>query len=261
MWLYLPLILMLFALHIYVVPIDGIFPMMLTNGIVWWFLIINLIGFVIFRAWYRKQSRQRGLTLAELGISYRQDRFSLDGGQIGKTALLAGILFAFAYLCEHLLEQLLIVDYRFIFPFASDLTLYRAGLFLRYFPFLLVGFVLLGFFLHGQLRPAKRRTWLRTYLSWSLSNTLVLVVPLVLFLLVQYVPLLTAGVIPFVGPGGMLANFTMSLMHVIGVLILVIPISTWFYQLTGKVYLGAFLSAALVTWMYVSSQVIAPIPV
>jgi hypothetical protein len=199
--------------------------------------------------------------LAELGISYRHDRFSLDGGQIGKTALLAGILFAFAYLSEHLLEQLLIVDYRFIFPFASDLTLFRAGLFLRYFPFLLVGFVLLGFFLHGQLRPAKRRTWLRTYLSWSLSNTLVLVVPLVLFLLVQYVPLLTAGVIPFVGPGGMLANFTMSLMHVIGVLILVIPISTWFYQLTGKVYLGAFLSAALVTWMYVSSQVIAPIPV
>jgi hypothetical protein len=119
----------------------------------------------------------------------------------------------------------------------------------------------LGFFLHGQLRPAKRRTWLRTFLSWSLSNTLVLVIPLVLFLLVQYIPLLTVGVIPFVGPGGMLANFTMSLMHVIGVLILVIPISTWFYQLTGKVYLGASLSAALVTWMYVSSQVVAPIPV
>jgi len=261
MWLYLPLIFMLFGLHVYVVPIDGIFPMMLTNGIVWWFLIINLIGFALFRTWYRKQSREHGLTLAELGISYRHDRFSLGGGQIGKTALLAGILFAFAYLSEHLLEQLFIVDYRFIFPFASDLTLYRAGLFLRYFPFLLVGFVLLGFFLHGRLRPPKRRTWLRTYVSWSLSNTLVLVIPLVLFLLVQYVPLLTTGVIPFVGPGGMLANFTMSLMHVIGVLMLVIPISTWFYQLTGKVYLGAFLSAALVTWMYVSSQVVAPIPV
>jgi hypothetical protein len=73
--------------------------------------------------------------------------------------------------------------------------------------------------------------------------------------------LLTAGVIPFVGPGGMLANFTMSLFHIIGVLILVIPLSTWFCQLTGKIYLGACLNAALVAWMFTSSQVIAPIPV
>jgi len=90
---------------------------------------------------------------------------------------------------------------------------------------------------------------------------LAMIVPLFLFLLVQYVPLLIAGTIPFVGPGGMLANFTMGLFHIIGVLILVIPLSTWFYQLTGKIYLGAFLNAALVAWMFTSSQVIAPIPV
>jgi len=40
-----------------------------------------------------------------------------------------------------------------------------------------------------------------------------------------------------------------------------IPISTWFYQLTGKIYLGALLNAALVAWMFTSSQVIASIPV
>jgi hypothetical protein len=39
------------------------------------------------------------------------------------------------------------------------------------------------------------------------------------------------------------------------VLIMVIPIQTWFYQLTGRIYLGAVLNAALVTWMFVSSQV------
>jgi hypothetical protein len=86
-------------------------------------------------------------------------------------------------------------------------------------------------------------------------------VPLVLFLLIQYVPLLTAGLVPFVGPGGMLASFTMNLFHIIGVLIMIVPISTWFFQLTGKIYLGAFVSAALVAWMFTSSQVIAPIPV
>ena len=67
--------------------------------------------------------------------------------------------------------------------------------------------------------------------------------------------------IPLVGPGGMLIAFTHNLLHIIAVLILVIPISTWFYQLTGKIYLGAILNASLVAWMFVSSQVIAPIPV
>ena len=261
MWLYLPLIFVLFGLHVYVVPIDGLFPMMMVNGVVWWFVVINLIGWFLFRRWFKKRQGETGLTLADLGISFRRDRFALDWSQIGKTALLAALLFAFVYLVEHLLEAVLIVDYRFIFPFASDLTPYRFLMFLLYLPFLLVGFLLMALFLHGQFRRRPKATWLRTWASWSLTNVLALTVPLILFLLIQYVPLLTVGAIPFVGPGGMLANFTMGLFHIIGVLVMVVPISTWFYQLTGKIYLGAFLNAALVAWMFTSSQVIAPIPV
>jgi pimeloyl-ACP methyl ester carboxylesterase len=261
MWLYLPLIFVLFGLHVYIVPIDSVFPMMMTNGIVWWFVASNLIGMLLFRRWFKRRAAEDGFTLLDLGISYRADRLALDWGQLGRTAILAGVLFGFTYLSQHILEQIFIVDYRFIFPFASDLTLYRAGLFLIYFPFLLVGFVLLGTFLHGQIRRHRKETWLKTFISWSISNAFALVAPMVLFLMVQYVPLLTTGAIPFVGPGGMLASFTMNLFHVIGVLLVTTPISTWFYQLTGKIYLGALVNAAIVTWMFTSSQVIAPIPV
>jgi dienelactone hydrolase len=261
MWLYLPLILVIFGLHVYVVPIDGLFPMMMVNGTVWWFVIANLVGFFLFRRWFKKQSRESGLTLAGLGISYRDDRFALDWGQIGKTALLAATLVAVAYLVQHLLEAAFIVDYRFIFPFASDLTPYRALMSLIYFPFLLLGFLFMALFLHGQFRRPRKDTWLKTFVSWSVSNVLVMIIPLILFLMIQYVPLLTAGIVPFVGPGGSLASFTMNLFHIIGVMILVVPISTWFYQLTGKIYLGAFVNAALVAWMFTSSQVIAAIPV
>jgi dienelactone hydrolase len=261
MWLYLPLIFVLFGLHVYVVPIDKLFPMMMVNGIVWWFVCINVIGVFIFRRWFKKQAQETGLTLLDLGISYREDKFFLDGVKIGKTLLLGVILFVFVYLCQHLLERVFIVDFRFIFPFASDLTPYRALMFLLYFPLILIGFVLMGPFLHGQIRMSRRETWLRTFIFWSLFNTIALVAPLILFMAIQYVPLLTAGVIPFVGPGGMLASFTMNLFHIIGVLIMTTPISTWFFQLTGKIYLGALVNAALVTWMFTSSQVIAPIPV
>lgn len=260
MWLYLPLIFTLFGLHVYVVQIDGLFPMMMVNGTVWWFVWMNVFGFLLLRGWLKRRNKKDGLTWADLGISFDRSRFALDWQAIGKTALLAAILFAFAYLFEHVLEQIFIVDYRFLFPFASDLTPYRAGMGLLYFPFLLAGFVLTGTFLHGQLRLPAKKTWGRTFLSWSAANTLALVVPLLLFLLIQYVPLFTTGAIPFVGPGGVLANFTMSLFHIIVVLVMVTPLSTWFFQLTGRPYLGAFVNAALVTWMFVSSQVIAPIP-
>jgi len=119
MWLYLPIILTLFALHIYVVPIDKVFPMMLVNGTVWWFVWINVIGFFILRRWYKRRNRDTGLTWADLGISFQSDRFALDWGQIGKTALLALVLGGYAYLLEHILEQVFIVDYRFIFPLST----------------------------------------------------------------------------------------------------------------------------------------------
>jgi hypothetical protein len=249
MWLYLPLILTLFAVHVYVLPIDGLFPMMMVNGMVWWFVLINFIGFFLFRRWYKRQSRETGLTLDELGISFHKDRFALNADQISRTGLLAALLFAFAYGLQHLLEAIFIVDYRIIFPFASDLTPYCTLMFLIYFPFLLLGFLLMALFLHGQFRRRKKSTWLRTYLSWTGANVLVMVVPLVLFLLVQYSPHLTVGVIPFVGQGGILASFTMNLFHIIGVLVMLVPISAWFFQLTGKIYLGAILNATLVPWM------------
>jgi hypothetical protein len=235
--------------------------MMMVNGIVWWFVWINIIGFFIFRLWFKKRSRYSHVSLSDLGVSYRPDRFALDGLRVAKTALLAAILFVFAYLSEHTLESFFIVDFRFVFPFASDLTAYRAFLWLVYFPWLLLGFVLLGIFLHGQLRRLQRTTWLKTFISWSLFNTAALIVPLILFLAVEYVPLFATGFLPFVGPGGMFIAFIHNLVHIIIVLILVTPISTWFFQLTGKIYLGALLNACLVAWMFTSSQVIAPMPV
>jgi dienelactone hydrolase len=261
MWLYLPLIFVLFGLHVFVVRIDRVFPMMMVNGTVWWFFWINLIGFFIFKRWVGRKRRESGVNLVDLGISYRKDGFGLEGGVLVKTVVLGLLLFFFAYGCEHLLEQIFIVDYRFIFPFASDLTLYRAKVCLLYFPFLLAGFLGTGILLHGQMRRPMKKTWTGTFFSWSFLNILVLVSPLILFLMVQYIPLLTTGFIPFVGPGGMFVTFVLNLFHILIVLLMAVPISTWFFQLTGKIYLGALVNACLVTWMFVSSQVIAPIPV
>jgi len=261
MLLYLPLALVMFAIHKYVVQIDRAFPMMVVNGIVWWFLWINVIGFFLFRRWLRGKNRESGLTLADLGISFVPGRLALDWGELGKTFGLAVILLVFAYLLEYLLESLLVVDYRFVLAFANDLTPYRLLMAMLYYPFLLVGFLQLGFFLHGQLRRAAAASWLDTFARWTLVGLIVLVTPLVVHLAIQYVPLLACDTIPLVGPGGMFVLFVIDIFHIIGVLAMVVPISTWCFQLTGRPYLGAFLCAGLVAWFFASSQVIAPVPI
>ncbi|MBT3276221.1 MAG: hypothetical protein HN368_23945 [Spirochaetales bacterium] len=261
MCLYLPFILILFAIHIYVVPIDRIFPMMMVNGVVWWFLLTNIIGFALFILWYKKASRHGETDLFDLGISYRLDSFSLDSLALLRSVLLAAVLFGYALGLQTALEKIFLIDFRFIFPFASDLTWHRSLLFLIYFPFILVGFLFLQLFIHGRMRRKLRGSFMTTFFAWSGTNILLLIVPLILMLLVQYVPLFINGTILLVGPGGMFVTFLLNLFHMIGVLILVIPVSTWFYRITGRIYTGAVLCALLVTWMFVSSQVIAPIPI
>ncbi len=260
MWLYLPLIMTLFAIHKFVVPVDPVFPMLLVDGIVWWFLWINIFGFLIFRSWFKKQARDSGVTLHDLGVSFRPDTFYIDGREIGKVALMGLILFAYLYICEVLSEVYLLVDFRFIYPLVNDLTPYRACMFLLYFPFIFFGFLILTLFVHGHLRRSKRSTWLKTYFCWTGSNIFALVVPLVLFLMVQYIPLLTTGYIPFEGPGGVFVVFILELFFIILTLTVVMILSTWFYQITGMIYLSVLMNAMIVTWLFASSQVIAPIP-
>ena len=259
--LYLPLIMVIFGFHVFVVQIDRVFPMMIVNGIAFWFVVSNLIGYFIFRRWFRKKNETDGLTLIDLGVSDAEVKFRFGGLKLARTALLAVLLFGFAYLCESILEAVFNVDFRFIFPFASDLTFYRLGMFLLYLPLFLYGFIQMGIFLYGRMRRPVRKTWTKTLAAWSWSAILLMTVPLLIQLVLQYLPILTVGVVPFVGPSSALVGFVLNLVHLIIVLMMVLPLSTWFFQLTGNIYAGAFLNALLVTWMFASSQVIAPIPV
>ena len=54
--------------------------------------------------------------------------------------------------------------------------------------------------------------------------------------------------------------FILELFFIMLTLALVMILSTWFYQITGKIFLSAFMNAMIVTWLFASSQVVAPIP-
>ncbi|MCK9464159.1 MAG: alpha/beta hydrolase [Proteobacteria bacterium] len=248
MWLYLPCALTVFAIHKYVVPVDGAFPMMVVNVTIFWFFVTNAIGILLYRRWARRRPVPDAAT-------------PISGSLLARATALALVLFGFAYAWESAFEAALVVDFRFVFAFANDLTPHRAALSLRYLPFILAGFFGLGLFLHARLGLAQRSTWLGTFAATSARNLVVVTAPLVLLLAVQYVPLLTTGAIPLVGPGGMFVLFTFNLFHVVGVLVAVVPLSTGLHMATGRITAGAVLCALLVAWMFASTQVIAPIPI
>jgi dienelactone hydrolase len=259
MWLYLPSSLIVFAIHKYVVPIDRALPMMVVNVVALWMLVTHLIGFALFLRWVKKQDDPRSM-LCDLGIA-----FDLSGRDtrmtVVKTALFSAALFAFIYAFEVLLEKLFFTDFRFIYSFASDLTLYRWKMFVLYFPVFFVSFFCFGCILHGRLRGEKTASEIRTFFAWTGRAVFVVAAPMLLLAAVQYLPLLMTGAIPLVGPGGMFVLFVINIGHIIGVLAIVVPISTLLYQLTRRPYAGAMLTAAIVTWMFCSSQVIAPVPI
>ena len=94
-----------------------------------------------------------------------------------------------------------------------------------------------------------------------LHPLVIFLLPLIVLLLMQYVPLYVAGVVPFVGPGNSATSFIINLFPLVGMLAIAVPLSTWFHQLTGRPYLGAVLNAYIIMWMFASSQVVAPIPI
>ena len=260
--LFLPLVMVIFGIHVYVVRIDTVFPMMMVNGVVFWFLVINIIGFFIFKGWLKKKRQaDPAVNAKELGLSDSEEKIRPTWSKIWRSLLLGVVLFAFVYALEAIPESLLLVDWRYKFPYASDLTGYRFLMLLLYFPMFLIGFIQVNIMLQAQLRPRPGRTPLATILRKSVVGILVMIIPLAFMMALQYVPLYTAGIVPFVGPGGALVGFVINIEHMIVLLALMVPVSTLMYEATGSVYPGAVLNALIVTWMFTSSSVIAPLPI
>jgi hypothetical protein len=236
--------------------------MMMVNGVVFWFLVINIIGFFIFKGWLKKKRQlDPAVNAKELGLSDSEEKIRPAWSKIWRSLLLGVVLFAFLYALEAIPEALMLVDWRYKFPYASDLTGYRFLMLLLYFPLFLIGFIQVNIMLQAQLRPKPGKSPLATILRKSVVGILVMIIPLAFMMALQYVPLYTAGIVPFVGPGGALVGFVINLEHMIVLLTLMVPVSTVLYEATGSVYPGAVLNALIVTWMFTSSSVIAPLPI
>ncbi len=252
--LYLPLILVLFGFHVYVLRVDFIFPLMMVNGVLIWFLVTNWAGWGFLKKWKRKGIAAGDFSEEDLGLK-------VERGLWKKTLFFSLVLFAVVCIIEAALEGIFASDYRYIFPYASSFTPFRFLLFIEYSLLFFPGFVQLQRFLFAQLRLAERKGWFCTWVSDSVKAVLLMILPLLLMLAVQYIPLYLTGVVPIVGPGASLIGFIMNLEHMIVLLSLILPVGAWLYRITGNATAGAMTSALIAAWFFTTSSVLAPVPV
>jgi len=242
-------------------PLIPFLKLEMTNGAVVWFLANAVINAVLLYFWYRKNHKERGVTMYDLGVSFDRERTVLDWSAIGKTVLVAAILFAWLHTLVGISQWLWGIEFRFIWPFMRQFSPRRFGYFWIYLllslPFFLFN---LGTFLFGQARQREYETPAKTQVIWWLKNCVNGLLGLVIVWLVQYIPYFLN-----IGPGFEVMGlpqysqmWPLMLFIFVPEYIVLFFFLTWFYRRTGKIYLGALMGASLVMWFSVAGTVIAP---
>ncbi|MDX1495124.1 MAG: alpha/beta fold hydrolase [Longimicrobiales bacterium] len=222
-------------------PVSAFLPQAITNQIVAWAALVGALSAGLFGLWHATSGRRAGATLDDYGLKW-EGRWSLR--RIGRSFLLAALVVCAGYLSLLASAALVTVDFRFwvfaVKPLA-DHHLLPALVYLL--PFTLF-FVVYATVLFGQLRrelPAAREALVVVALSTA---------GFVVLLLFQYTPLFLGGTLAIPGEAlwSIIAFQFLPIMTIVGI------VTAFFQRRTGQVWVGAFVSGLLVTWIVVASQ-------
>jgi len=222
-----------------VFPASMIFPQQITNGVLLWAWGNGLLTLGLFLYWKSRSGR----SLAELGIP------------LDKTIILLSMFIAIAscavlYFCLFMADLFFLVDFRFWVIALKLLSQDQFGMFLIYLLPFTIYFLVLSLSLHNPLRQGEdqgKAIW---------TNGLILSGGFVVMLFIQYLPLLL---------GGTLAIPSMPLLSIVAfqfvpLMFLVGAVSTFCFQKSGNIYIGAFINGIFVTWYMVAGTATQVLP-
>lgn len=245
--------------------IQGIVPWMklqVGNGLYIWFGLNAIICAILFCVWYFTSAKKQGINLYDMGVTYDVDKNKMNWGILGKTVLLAIVLFAYMYILEGLSQWVLGQEFRFAWPFMRQFSSFRrVGYFFWYIIPVLAFFLINGgLFLYGQARQKAFASGAKTQWVWWLKILYAGLAGLLLVWLIQYIPWVVFGK----GPGFELmglpqfsALWPLMLLVYIPEFAILLFMTTWFYRKTGKIYLGALMVSILAVWFLTAGTIIA----
>lgn len=237
---------------------ESVFRALLANGVSVWFMGLILISALLFRRWFRK-GEGKELSWYDLGAAHHPENAGLDWRILGKTALLALLLFGYVYVFCLASTQILGTEFRFIWPFMKPFTAQRFGQFFLYLPFYLAFFLFNGGVrLFGQFRLPQSGSPARTQLVWWLKSSVLMLGGLVIVAAFEYIPFYLG-----IGPGFDAIGLSIFGGPFMTALIVIVPqffvlffAMSWFFRKTGTIYLGSLLTALLATWIATGASAI-----
>jgi len=224
-----------------VVPVTAVFPQSITNRLMVWATLVGLVSATLFGIWHHRTGRARGASLDHYGLTWSG---GLSWRRVAKSLALALCVVAVAYFTLLVSDVLFTVDFRFWVFAVKPMSALHARIALAYLVPFTIFFGIYGVVLCGQLRrdlSARREALVVVTLS---------VAGFVGLIVYQYTPLLLGGTlaIPSESLWSIIAFQFVPLMSIVGL------VTAYFRRHTGHVYVGAFLSGLLVTWIVVASQ-------
>ena len=230
-----------------VFPLNSYFQMPCINGTV---LIVTLVGAIllaIFIGTYFLFMKKNKVTFDNLGVR-------MSGGNIGKSALLAVIIFLATYSLLVIINFFFLSDARFWVFSIKTLTPIKFWILLKYLPFFLFFYLINSLTLNSftRIRGASET---KNIVLMILANTTGLAVLTIL----DYTWLFNTGVklfpsVPFP------PNMTSALAGLfVWNFLFILPLATVFARLlfrkTGSIWLGGFVNALIVTLFSISNTV------
>ncbi len=234
---------------------EGLFRMTIGNGFLIWYLILAIISIVmvsISRAIDKKKGKEL-LDYYDMGLSRESKASKLDWELLGKSFVVAALAICYMYIVVLIFQRAFQLDLRFIWPFFKEFSVERFGQFLVYLPFFALFFVVnVGFKLFGNMRQIRNdEKPVSNFIKCWMGNVFVLLGGLLVVMLLEYIPFFMGA-----GPGADLLFGTTFGGPFMSALILLAPqfvfftfLSTWFERKTGNVYVGAFISAMIASWV------------
>jgi len=225
---------------------SAFWPQNNTTIIVYWALAVAVISLVLFLLWHFFLNQKRGATFVSYGLTWKNK--GLAWMKIWKSLLLSILIVGIGYLTLLFSEVVFQTDYRFWVFGIRPMTALQFRIFLSYLIPFIIYFLIISMILHGELRrggTGEPKLW-----QEMLVNILLLITGYIIFEVIGYAPLFSGKTLAL-PPAALwyIVMFQFFPIFIIAALLL-----TYFFRKTGHVYVGAFTSALLVTWIVVAGQ-------
>ncbi|MCO4811732.1 MAG: alpha/beta hydrolase [Gammaproteobacteria bacterium] len=216
------------------------FPQRMNNAVMLWAVLNGTVGFLMFWLSYRYFGRKNGITPALWGVA-------ASARELGKTLVLALLLFAAFFVTLFTIYYFLHVDYRFLFmgvrPFQPELLLLLA----MYVPFFFLFFLSNSLRINAAMRFAGQPEW-RSMLLGGVANSL----GLILIVVIQYSVFAITGTVHWTD-GWLYVNL---LFGVVPMMFVLPYFNRLFFRATGRIYLGPMLTCLIFVMILISNTVI-----